>query len=181
MSDKELFDFSAEIYPDYVGQKADEPDHRPKPARITTKKAWFMSLLLPILSILASAYPIMNCIIFPTMILGLIFGGIVPLVMIVRGRIDTSKFFLGKMILFAVLAAGVVISWIDALDIWIWVSERLNILVLPIVMIIAELIFAAAQKTDPKTKLCLALSSAAWVYLGFAINLILFFGSARFY
>lgn len=73
------------------------------------------------------------------------------------------------------------LSWIDALDIWIWVSERLNILVLPIVMIIAELIFAAAQKTDAKTKLCLALSSAAWVYLGFAINLILFFGSARFY
>lgn len=128
MSDKELFDFTTEVDPDYVGQKADEPDHRPKPARITTKKAWFMSLLLPILSILASVYPIMNGIIFPTMILGLIFGGIVPLV-----------------------------------------------------MIIAELIFAAAQKTDPKTKLCLALSSAAWVYLGFAINLILFFGSARFY
>ena len=173
MSENKTFDFSVEIDPNYVKQKRDEPDHKPKPARITTKRALFMSLLLPVLSILASAYPLTQGCIILTSVLGLICGGVLPIVLIVRGRIDTSKFFLGKMILFAVLAAVVVISWITSLDVWRWIAEGLQFLILPTVMIAAEIIFAATRKTDRKTKLCLALSSAAWAYLGFTLDFAL--------
>lgn len=174
MSEDMAFDFSAEVDTDYVRQTANEPDHKLKPARITTKKAWFMSLLVPVLSILASVYPIMNGLIFPTTILGLIFGGIVPLVMIVQGRIDTSKFFLGKLILFAALAAAIFLAVVSAFRDW-WLAEKLNFLIPPIALMIAEIIFAAVQKTDSKTKLCLVFSSAAWVYLGSSIDFAIIF------
>lgn len=173
MSEDKTFNFSAEIDPDYVRQTADEPDYKPKPARITTKRAWFMSLLVPVLSILASAYPLTQGCIILTSILGVICGGILPIVLIVRGRIDTSKFFLGKMILFTALAAVVVTSWITSQDVWKWISEGLHFLILPTVLIIAELVFATTRKTDGKTKLCLVLSSAAWAYLGFTLDFAL--------
>lgn len=88
------------------------------------------------MSILTSAvYLIMGQVFSAVYILvavfGLICGGIVPAVMIVRGRIDTSEFFLGKMIL-----------------------------------------FAAVQKTDLITKICLALSSLVWAYLGFLLEFL---------
>lgn len=171
MLEDKAFDFSAEIDPDYVRQTAPDPN---RPARITTKRAWFMSLLIPVLSILASAYPIVNALIFPLTILGVIFGGIVPLVMIIRGRIDTSKFFLGKMILLAALVGGIIF----VVNVWChisWLDDELCIIITPIVLALAEIIFAATRKTDRKTKLCLALSSVAWVYLGASVNFALVF------
>lgn len=172
MSEKEHA-FDIEIDPDFVRQTGNKPEHAP----ITTKKAWFMSLFLPVLSILASAYPLSNACVLCTAPIGLVCGGIVPTVMIVRNKLDTSKFFRGKMILFAVLACVITVSWITSLNVWTWIAEGLHFLILPIVMITAEIIFAAVQKTDPKTKLCLALSSPAWVYLGFTLDFALYFGS----
>ena len=175
MPDNELFDFSMEIDPDYVRQIADKPDHKPKPARIKTKKAWVMSLLLPVLSILASAYPLCNGLFLFTVSVGAICGGIIPTVMIARNKLDTSKYFPGKMILFAVLVAVVVISWVTSLNVWTWIAEGLHFMILPTAMITAEIIFAAVQKTDTETKLVLALSSPAWVYLGFTLDFALCF------
>lgn len=169
MPEDKTFDFSVEIDPDYVRQTAPDPN---APARITTKRAWFMSLLIPVLAI---AYPIAYfLIIFPLAIFGLIIGGIVPLVMIIRGRIDTSKFFLGKMILLAATVGGIFLvdaSWTSIS----WLDEELCTIITPIVLALAEIIFAATRKTDRKTKLCLALSSVAWVYLGASVNFALAF------
>lgn len=165
------FDFSVEIDPNYVPQAKPDPN---APARITTKRAWFMSLFIPVLAILASAYPIAIFMIFPTTILGVIVGGVVPLVMIIRGRIDTSKFFLGKMILLILTADAVffvVFVWYKIS----WLNEGLVIIIAPIIPALAEIIFAATRKTDRKTKLCLALSSVAWVYLGATMNFMIWF------
>ncbi len=171
MSEKRAFDFSAEIDPNYVPQTEPDPN---APARITTKRAWFMSLLIPVLAILASMYPIVSVLILPSGILGLIFGGIVPLVMIIRGRIDTSKHFLGKMLLLAATVGGVflvVVTWFSDT----WLDERLCLIFTPIVLVLAEIIFAATRKTDTKTKVCLALSSVAWVFLSSTANVLLIF------
>lgn len=169
-----LFDF--EIDPDYVRQAED--DGSPKPERITTKKAWLMSLLLPVLSILASAFCFVLSLpgsgrpfIF-TALLGLICGGIVPTVMIVHDKVDTSKFFLGKLIiLFAAVAVWALFNYTE-LEYWVW--DLLGVYGYQIIILSAELIFAAVQKTDIKTKLCLALSSLAWGFLGFAIDFSFF-------
>lgn len=165
-----LFDF--EIDPDYVRQAED--DGSPKPERITTKKAWLMSLLLPVLSILASAFCFVLSLpgsgrpfIF-TALLGLICGGIVPTVMIVYGKVDTSKFFLGKLIiLFAAVAVWALFNYTE-LEYWVW--DILGVYGFQILFLPAELIFAAVQRTDIRTKLCIALSSLAWGFLGFAID-----------
>ncbi len=140
-----------------------------------SRKSWFLSLSLPILSLLSSAVFIILSLVggyapdmIFIMIFGAICGGIVPTVMIVHNRIDTSEFLIGKITLFIALVIGIVYSLTIFWN--IWVSDGYNILVLPILMIIAELIFAALQKTDIKTKICLAMSSAAYVYLGFAID-----------
>lgn len=172
-----------EIDPDYESRIADEPDpknQKNQPARITTKKAWFMSLFLPVLSMIAFTLPLMNGLYLLTAVFGLIGGGIVPTVMIVCGKIDTSKYFPAKMILFAVLVAVVVFSWITSSNIWTWIGEGFHFLILPISIITAELIFAATRKTDAKTKLCLVLSSAAWVCLGFTLDYTLAFLSLLF-
>lgn len=165
------FDFSAEIDPDYVRQTVNEPDH--KPARIMTDKAWFMSLFLPVLSILASAFFVVlsllsGCPFVFTTVLGLICGGIVPTVMIVRGKLDTSKFFIGKMIL---IAAAVAIWFaFNYTKLEYWIFDILGGFTYQIVIILTEIIFAAVQKTDLKTKICLALSSLAWGLLGFSLD-----------
>lgn len=169
-----LFDF--EIDPDYVRQAED--DGSPKPERITTKKAWLMSLLLPVLSILASAFCFVLSLpgsgrpfIF-TALLGLICGGIVPTVMIVHGKVDTSKFFLGKLIiLFAAIAVCALFNYTE-LKYWVW--DLLGVYGYQIIILSAELIFAAVQRTDIRTKLCIALSSLSWGFLGFAIDFSFF-------
>lgn len=174
MEEKDLL-FDLEIDPNYVPQSKDSS---PKLERITTKKAWLMSLLLPVLSILASAFCFVLSLpgsgrpfIF-TVLLGLICGGIVPTVMIVHGKVDTSKFFLGKLIiLFAAVAVWALFNYTE-LKYWVW--DLLGVYGYQIIILSAELIFAAVQKTDIKTKLCLALSSLAWGFLGFAIDFSFF-------
>lgn len=170
--------FDLEIDLDYVRQTEDESDLDRDPVRIMTGKALFMSFFLPVLSILASAF----CFVLSlpgsgrpfvfTALLGLICGGIVPTVMIVQGKVDTSKFFLGKMIiLFSAVAVGVLFNYTE-LEYWVW--DILGVYGYQMMILFAELIFAAVQKTDIKTKFCLALSSLAWGFLGFAIDFSLF-------
>lgn len=178
MSEDKAFDFSIEIDPNYVRQKRDEPDPQKQPARITTKRAWFMSLLLPVLSILASVFFVVFVMIpsgFPlfvfTAVLGLICGGIVPTVMIVRGKLDTSKFFLGKMIL--ILAEVGVWFLFNYTELEYWIFDILGGFTYQIVILLAEIIFAAVQKTNIKTKICLAFSSLGWGFLGFSLDFVL--------
>lgn len=139
-----------------------------------TKKAWFMSLLFPVLSILGSAVFIVMFLtdgyfsVFIS-VLGLTVGGVVPMVMIIRGKLDMSKYFLGKIILFSALAVGVTLSWTVFIG---WLGEGFNCFIPPMLMIAAEIIFAVLQKADLKTKICLVLSSLAWGYLGFISELM---------
>ena len=176
MTENELYELNQlpEIDPDYV-PKPVEPAKN-EHARITTKKAWVLSLLLPALSILASAVLIIwNLIsikdgysfyfIFVTL-LGLIIGGIVPTVLIVKNRLDTSKYFLGK--LFILVTASI-------LTVTFALKTNINGFVMLGLILAAELIYAAVQKTDVKTKVCLFLSSLAWSVLGFFLDLWLAF------
>ena len=144
-----------------------------------TKKAWFMSLLLPVLSILGSmAFLLMGlanhgffvCI----AILGFVGGGIVPYVLILRNRLDLSVFFPAKMMLFSALAVGDILTRFVFIG-WGWLSHLYTILVLPTLMIAAEVVYAVKQKTDRKTKICLVLSSLAWGYLGLCLDVVIVF------
>lgn len=142
-----------------------------------TKKAWFMSLLFPVLSILGSMIWILMCLSyswFPdglcTAILSLVVGGIAPYVLIVRNRLDLSGYFPVKMILFSVLAVGATLTVTVP---FYWIIKLYTLPVLPILIIAAEIVYAVRQKTDRKTIICLTLSSLAWGYLGFTLELFL--------
>lgn len=167
MTENELHELNGfpEIDPDYENKKTE-------PERIMTKKAWFLSLFFPVLSMLASvAAAIVDPFFIITMVpLGLIFGGIIPTVMTARSKVDLSGFFRGKMILFGALAAAAPLSWIF-FD--IWTREGMIILALPLLITAAEVVYAGIQKTDIGTKICLALSSFVWCYLGFVLMFVL--------
>ena len=139
-----------------------------------SKKAWFMSLLFPVLSILGSMIFVIMYLVnggFPVFIgiLGLAGGGIFPIVLIVKNRLDMSKYFPVKIILFSLSAVVGTLSWTVFIG---WFDSGYSLLILPILMIAAEIVYAAPQKTDNKTKVCLALSSLAWGYLGFCIEML---------
>lgn len=142
-----------------------------------TKRAWFMSLLLPVLSILGSITLelwalTLNGFLVCAGILGFIGGGIVPYVLMIRKQIDISQYFFVKLILFAVLAVGVTLS----VTVFARPDRQLyEILILPILMIAAEVVYAARQKTDRKTKICLTLSSLAWGWLGVCLDVVIAF------
>lgn len=133
-----------------------------------------MSLLLPVLSVIGSIIFVIMYLVnggFPVFIgiLGLAGGGIFPIVLIVKNRLDLSKYFLVKIILFSVSAVVGTLSWTVFIG---WFHSGFSILILPILMIAAEIVFALPQKTDNKTKICLAMSSLAWGYLGFCIEML---------
>ena len=139
-----------------------------------TKKTWFMSLLFPVLSILGSMFFVIMCLdmdAFPVFvaILGSIVGGIVPYVLIIRNRLDLSGYFPVKIILFSVLAVGATLTVTVP---FYWIIKFYTLPVLPMLIIAAEIVYAAKQKTDRKTKVCLVLSSLVWGYLGFVLEFI---------
>ena len=143
------------------------------------KTAWFTSLLLPVLSIIGSlAFSLIGIVnhgfLVCIAILGLVGGGIVPYVLIVRNKLDLSMYFPAKMVLFSMLAVGDILTRFVFIG-WGWLSHLYTILVLPTLMIAAEVIYAVKQKTDRKTKICLVLSSLAWSYLGFCLDMIIVF------
>ena len=141
------------------------------------KTAWFTSLLLPVLSIIGSLafllIGIANHGFFVCIaILGLVGGGIVPYVLIVRNRLDLSMYFPAKMVLFSVLAVGDILTRFVFIGFG-WLRNLYAILIFPTLMVAAEVIYAAKQKTDRKTKICLVLSSLAWGYLGLCLDFII--------
>ena len=174
MTENELYELSqlSEIDPNYEPKRVGPVQN--ENARITTKKAGILSLLFPGLSMLASiGLMIWNlivivhdkngtCVFGFISLLGLIIGGIVPTVLIARNKLDTSKFFLGKLIILISSAAAVL------LDIMTGVLDGF---ILSGIILAAEFIYAAVQKTGVKTKICLFLSSLAWGFLGFALDL----------
>ena len=148
-------------------------------ARGMTKKAWFMSLVFPVLSILESMIWVLICLSnswFPNglcaAILSLAVGGIVPYVLIVRNSLDLSGYFPVKIILFSVLAVGATLTVIVP---FYWIIKLFTLPVFPMLIIAAEIVYAARQKTDRKTKICLTLSSLAWGWLGLCLELVIAF------
>lgn len=208
-----------------------------RPDNFMTNEAWFKSLLLPGLSIVISLAgmfflkfngteaPFMKY----AVIFGLVLGGGVPTVMIFWNRIDTSEYFVGKMIFLSLLLTfsgyypilllifsgsyiggyiaefilliggtlliGLTVSHTTSRSehfagkmIWLGVTVvgvilnftpviidnfpmgGSNQFAATVVILIAEAVFSLVQKTDFKTKLCLALSSLSYGYLGFLIG-----------
>lgn len=133
-----------------------------------------MSLFFPSLSIIISI--IFLIIIVPDFglgeaafiaALGLVCGGLMPLFLIIFLKVDTSKFFAGKMIIFTTLVIGIILSWF-VFD--VWTVQKSNVFTLSFFILTAEIIFALTRKTNPKTKLCLILSSSVYMYTGFIID-----------
>ena len=172
MTENELYELNqiSEIAPDY-GPK------RVEPARGMTKKAWFMSLVFPVLSILESMFFVIMCLdmgSFPPVLtmLGTTVSGIVPYVLIVRNSLDLSMYFRVKIILFSALAVGATLSVTVP---FYWVIKLFTLPVIPMLIIAAEIVYAARQKTDRKTKICLTLSSLAWGWLGLCLDIVIGF------
>ena len=142
-----------------------------------TKRAWFLSLLFPVLSILGSLLFVLMCLdngVFPVVVavLGLTVGGIVPYVLIIRNRLDLSNYFPVKIILFSALAVVVTLSLTVP---FYGIIKLYTLPVLPTLIIAAEVVYAVRQKTDRKTKICLTLSSLAWGWLGFCLEIVIAF------
>lgn len=136
-------------------------------------KSWVLSLMLPILSIIASIVMLIIGISIFTIVFGLVVGGLVPIIIITKKKVDISQFFVGKIIILGALLIGIILSWSLF---FIWLADGpFHVLVLPIAVLIAELIFAATRKADVQQKVCLSLSSLTYVYLGVVFDLLLVF------
>lgn len=139
--------------------------------RKTEIKRLTLSLLLPILSMTLTTILILVGIRGVVItVLGFVCAGVIPLILITAFKVDTSKYFKGKMFLFIVLAVGFVLSWFVFFS---WTVSNFNVFVLPILIFIAEGIFALTRETNFKTKLCLILSSFVYVYAGFIIEIMI--------
>ena len=139
--------------------------------------SWIKSLLIPLLSIGVTFVLLMFFLptygsfseIICTAVLGLVCGGIVPLFLIIYFKVDLSKYFIGKMILFLVLAILIVPAWIYVF----YVSAHGNeIFILPTVIFVAEIVYAVVKGDGFKTKICLVLSSLVYVYSGLLIDFV---------
>lgn len=139
-------------------------------------KSWLLSLMFPLISIAAAAVLlIFDCAIF-TAALGFIVGGLVPLLIICIGKADLSPFVGGKLIMTGVLIVGIILSW-TVLDMWL--CDGYHILFLPIVMLIAELIFAGTrEEANARQKAGLFFSSPTFVYFGVVLDIVGYFSAA---
>lgn len=145
----------------------------------TSKKSLILSSILPSLSVILSiALMILLITGGEFMIadaafiiaLGIVCGGAVPLFLIIVWKADISVYWIGKTILFGLFWAGFAFTWFVIPD-WTF-HYALRLFLLPILILIAEILFAATRKTDLKTRLCLILSGPIWLYVGFAIDLL---------
>ena len=145
-----------------------DTDYEKKPETAQTEAATikFRTLFLPVLLISINAVFLFLSMGFDgfipvfVSILGLGCGGIMPTVLIYRYRLDTSKYFPGKMILFALTAAAIAF----------FLFGKYFSLIMLGAAAVGELAFALFQKTGGKTKLCLILSSAVWGFGGFLLD-----------
>lgn len=136
-----------------------------------SRKSPNLSLLFPILSIVVSSVLLILFRIDSVfiIILGVICSGIIPILFVALLKVNISRFILGKIIFTIVLLVGVYLSW-SVFNLWL--IEKNNILILPVLIFIAEVVFAITRKTDFKTKMCLIMSSLTLVYLGWIIDLL---------
>ena len=164
MTENELYELNQlpEIDPDY--------EKKTELARDREEKGTFRTLLLPVLSMLASVvlivlFLIRNCIPLFITLLGLIGGGIVPTVLILRYRLDTSKYFIDQMILLALTIAAFPFTL---------VGNYVGLVLLGLA-VVGGVLLALFIKTGRKTKLCIILSSGVWCVIGFLLDTILSF------
>lgn len=140
-------------------------------------KLWGLSLILPILSIVASIVLVFfGAAIAFNIVLGLTASGLVPLIIIVSKKVDISHYFVVKIILSGVLVAGVILSWYYLYD---WYFEGLyRVFILPVVFLVLELVYALTRKAEPLQKICIFLSSLVFVYLGGVSDFLIIFSPA---
>ena len=143
-----------------------------------SKKSLIVSSILPSLSVILSIALILlmtgeEFTIADTafiIALGIVCGGAVPLFLIIVWKADISFFWIGKTILLGAFWVGFWFTWFVIRDWTVHYAARLFLL--PILILIAEILFAATRNTNFKTKLCLILSGPIWLYVGFIIDLI---------
>lgn len=134
------------------------------------KKSMALSISFPLLSIIVSGI-LMNLFHMDSVFiitLGIICGGVLPMFIIVFLKADISKFFVGKIVLFVIFFIGIFFSWF-VFNYWLF--DGFNMFALPVLIFIAEAVFAITRKTNFKSKLCLIISSPSLVYLGWTIDL----------
>lgn len=134
------------------------------------KKSMAISISFPLLSIIVSGI-LMNLFHVDSIFiitLGFICGGVLPMFIIVFLKADISKFFVGKIVLFVIFLVGIFFSWF-VFNYWLF--EGFNMFTLPVLIFIADAVFAITRKTNFKSKLCLVMSSPSLVYLGWTIDL----------
>lgn len=146
-----------------------------------SKKSLILSSLLPSLSIILS---IALMILGEFMIadaafiiaLGIVCGGAIPLFLILVWKTDISVYWIGKTILLGAFWLG---FWFTLFVINDWTVQYVGrLFLLPILILIAEILFAATRKADLKTRLCLVLSGPIWLYVGFIIDFFRAFARA---
>ncbi len=137
-------------------------------------KSWALSLILPLLSIVASIVMIFSSMaIFFNIALGFLGGGLVPLLIITKKKVDISQFLASKIILSITLIVGITLSWYFLYD---WYFDAFyRVFILPIAALVAELFFTATRKANSEQKICLFLSSLIHAYIGGLLDFILIF------
>lgn len=137
-------------------------------------KSWFLSLMLPVLSIVASiVFLFFGCAILFNIAFGFLTGGLVPLLIVAKKKVDISQFFVGKIILSGVWVIVIILSWYFLYD---WYFEDIyRVFILPIVALILEIVFAMTRKADSEQKICLFLSSLIHVYVGGLVDFLIIF------
>lgn len=144
-----------------------------------SRKSLILSSILPSLSIILS---IVLMILFITggefmiadaafiIALGMVCGGAIPLFLILARKADISVYWIGKTVLLGLFWLGFWFTWFVNLD---WTGQyAARMLLLPILILIAEILFAATRKANFKTGLCLVFASPIWLYTGFIVDLI---------
>lgn len=133
------------------------------------KKSMALSISFPLLSIIVSGILMslfhMGSVFIIT--LGIVLGGVLPMFFIVFLKADISKFFVGKIVLLVIFIIGILFSWFVFND---RLFDGFNMFTLPVLIFIAEMVFAITRKTNFKSKLCLIMSSPSLVYLGWVID-----------
>lgn len=99
----------------------------------------------------------------------LLIGGVLLIGLTVMHKTSKSEHYIGKMIWFGVTVVGVILNFTPVI-LNNFPVGGFNQFVVTIVIMIAEVVFAFVQRTDLKTKICLALSSLSVGYLGFLIG-----------
>ena len=129
-------------------------------------KMIFFSLLLTF----NGYFPIV--VLFLTGIIGeliLLSDSVLLISLTVMHKTSKSEHLVGKMIWLGVTVVGVVLNFTPIIIDNFPVGGS-NQFAATTVILIAEVVFAFVQKTDIKTKICLALSSLSYGYLGFLIG-----------